>query len=81
MSSRTADAPRISVSPSEASRITGLPDHLVRRLVREGSITSHKIARRSLIMIADLERYIRAQPPTTRPRRKPQGVLFASTSE
>jgi hypothetical protein len=64
-------APRISCSPVEASRITGLSMRTVKRLIAEGALIPHAVGHRSMILISDIETYIRAQPRTVRrPRLK-----------
>jgi hypothetical protein len=65
--------PFVSVSPEDASRATGLPQHVIRKLIKEGLLKSHRVGRRSLLLVADLYDFVAAQGPTSRPRRAALG--------
>lgn len=51
-------------SPRAAARAYGLSDHYLRRMIREGRVTSHAAGRRSIVLFSELEAYLRGLPPT-----------------
>jgi hypothetical protein len=57
------------MSPRAAAAAYGIPHYIMRRLIREGHVIAHGVARKSLVLCADIEAWIKAQPPTKTPRK------------
>ena len=61
--------PTHAMSPAAAARAYGIPHYVLRRLIRDGHIIAHGVARRSLILCSDIKSWLRDQPPTKVPRK------------
>jgi hypothetical protein len=57
-----------------AARAYGLPHHAMRRIIREGHVTPRAVGRRSIVLFAELEAYLRSLPPTKSSR--PHGECY-----
>lgn len=57
---------RIAVTISDASRIAGIGRSTLYKLFIAGEIVPRKSGRRTLVLVDDLERYIKSLPPADR---------------
>lgn len=59
-----------------AARLYGLPHHAMRRFIREGHIVPRAVGRRSIVILSELEDFLKTLPPTktSRPSAQTEGV-------
>lgn len=55
-------AERLSLSPEEASAISGIGETSIREAVASGALPAHKHGRRTIILPDDLRAYLKALP-------------------
>ena len=53
-----------AASPREIARIFSVGPAKVYEAIRGGYVDSHRLGRKSLILVSDFEQYIRSLPPT-----------------
>lgn len=55
-----------------AARLYGLPHHTMRRFIREGHIVPRAAGRRSIVILSELEDFLKTLPPTKSSKRSHQ---------
>jgi hypothetical protein len=60
---------REAASPRETAKAFSLPEHHIRRWIREGRIVPRAVGRRSLVLFAEVRDVIAAMPPVKSSRR------------
>jgi hypothetical protein len=62
----------LGMSPKAAAAAFRIPHRTLRGAIREGRIVAHTAGRRSILLVSDIEAWIKAQPPTKSPRKSCQ---------
>jgi excisionase family DNA binding protein len=57
---------RIAVTVTEGARLTGIGRSTLYELIGNGIVPAKKFGRRTLVLVADLQRFIADQPPYER---------------
>jgi excisionase family DNA binding protein len=53
---------RISLSPEEASAITGIGTTSIRQAIADGELKAHKMGTRTVILVEDLKAWLKTLP-------------------
>jgi excisionase family DNA binding protein len=63
-------------NPSVLAKSYGCADRVIRDLIRDGAIRSHKIGGKTVILFSDFEDYVRQQPAPVAWRKRPKQETF-----
>ena len=61
---------REAASPRETAKAFSLPEHHIRRWIREGRVVPRAVGRRSLLLFSEVRDVIAAMPPVKSSRRR-----------
>ena len=55
---------KLAVAVSAAGQLCGLPQHHVTLAINAGALVPHAVGRRSILLVADLDAWLRGKPRT-----------------